>query len=244
MASFALELLLIVEKPDRPDLLCRAGVFCDQGQFIYFRHLFINTAESVRPVVRAAPRVETWHQTMSAPGGRDRVIPYVHQGGSIIEEREIPFLKARPDYHCEYAKQTLDPPPHAVAPLGLPQRPKPTPTPAAPLDPVAQQALAKAPATVYLVSGNIVQARTADRLLMKLTGHPMIGMLKQSLGGGAGTGKRTAVVYWSSLEKARAEQLVAVVQAEGIPSAYAEASDGGQGKAGYLQINLGRDTER
>jgi hypothetical protein len=109
--GYSVELTLIVEKPDRPDLLCRAGAFCDQGQFIYFYDLFISYVISNKPITRRSPQPPN---SMS-PGGPPSFKPLPYQGGSFtgggpFGEKEIEHLPARRSaYHLEYGKEVVLP---------------------------------------------------------------------------------------------------------------------------------------
>lgn len=108
--GYSVELILIVEKPNTFDFACASGAYCDQDQLVYFHDLYINSAESVRPATTATPHAAPSQPSMSSTGGRDRIIPYTHQGGSIIDEKEIPYLRTRdPSHHCAYMKQTFYP---------------------------------------------------------------------------------------------------------------------------------------
>jgi hypothetical protein len=248
----SVELLLIVEKPDRPDVFCAAGTFCDQSQFVYFRDLYINYVESVKLVVR--PSIPTSYPTMGPAGGRSGHVPYTHEGGSLIDEKEIRSLPARhADHHCEYAKETLRPQEYAL-PLGPvvdafplvpavpryqpapPQKPKPR------LDFAAKRELAARPALVYVVSGNVIQHRTAAEVIKKLSGNPLFGDVKTemvSLGR-----KRTIVSYPSELDQQKAEALAEIVRAAGVSGVRAEINGSGDGDPGVLTIWFGSDAER
>jgi len=103
--GYSVELILIVEKPDRLDFFCLAGIFCDQSQLNYFRDLYINYVEPVKPIVSPSPP-----RSYPTIGPSPRRRAYIHEGGSIIDEKEIRFLHAHhADRHCEYRKQTLNP---------------------------------------------------------------------------------------------------------------------------------------
>jgi len=234
------ELVLIVEKPDRPDVLCASGAFCDSSQIIYFRDLFITRVESTAP-----PRIptSTTHKVMYPRGGRDSFIPYTHQGGSIIEEHEIPHLKAiHPEHHTESMKETFYPPPaFSFSPLRA--RPAPAPPPPKPkLDLATRQKLAAAPTDVYLVAPTIKHDRTAEIVDKQITGHRSFGQVKRTLGGLFA--KRTVVVYWDFLDKPRAEELAQLVRAT-VPSAIVQHGGGdGDGEPGHVQVNFGDDALR
>lgn len=242
--GYSVELLLIVEKPDRPDVFCAAGVFCDQSQFIYFRDLYINYVETVKPVISPSP--PTSYPTIGPAGGRSGHVPYTHEGGSIIDEKEIRFLRARhADYHCEYAKHTLYPQEYAfpISPVvprhqsEQPEKPKPR------LDPAARKALAAAPARVYVVSENVIQYKTAHEVIKALAGNPLFGEAKEYMGGGLGR-TRTIISYRSDLDKAKAEALAEIVRSKGVPTASAELSGSGDDDPGVLTIWFGRDAEK
>ena len=242
--GYSVELLLIVEKPDRPDIFCAAGVFCDQSQFVYFRDMYINYVEAVKPVVSPSP--PTSYPTIGPAGGRRSYIPYTHEGGSIIDEKEIRFLHAHhADHHCEYAKQTLYPQENAfpISPVEpghqpvQPERPKPR------LDPAARKALAAAPAQVYVESENVIQYKTADKVIKALAGNPLFGGVKEGIGAGLGR-TRTTISYRSDLDKAKAEALVEIVRSHGVPTASAELSGSGDGDPGVLTIWFARDAEK
>jgi hypothetical protein len=241
-SGHSVELTLIVEKPNRPDVLCGARVFCDQSQFIYFRNLYISRVESVKPVTRPS-RATTSHATISAPGGRDSFIPYTHQGGSIIEENEIPYLSTRdPDHHTESAKLTLYPQ-ESISPFKASRPPAPPPKTKPRLDAATKKAMASAPSRVYILSGNINQYKTAYEIIKKLTGNASFVIVKEYMGGGLNR-RRTVVSYWSDLDKPRAEALAEIVRSEGVASVSAELSGDGDDAPGVLQINFGRDAER
>jgi tRNA(Arg) A34 adenosine deaminase TadA len=242
--GYSVELLLIVEKPDRPDVFCAAGVFCDQSQFVYFRDLYINYVETVKPVISPSP--PTSYPTIGPAGGRSGHIPYTHEGGSIIDEKEIRFLRARhADHHCEYAKQTLYPQEYAfpISPVvprhqpAQPEKPKPR------LDPAARKALAAAPARVYVESENVIQYKTAYEVIKALAGNPLFGDVKEDMGGGLGR-TRTIISYRSDLDKAKAEALAEIVRSKGVPTASAELSGSGDDDPGVLTIWFGRDAEK
>ena len=245
--GYSVELILIVEKPDRPDVLCAARAFCDQSQFIYYHDFYINYVESVKPVIRPYTPPSPY-PTIGLPGGRDAQIPYTHQGGSAraVDEDKIKFITPRhPDHHCEYRKETLYPredlfPVSPVVPRRQPAQPeKPKPR----LDPVARQAAAAAPARVYVESENIVQYRTASAVIKALGGNPLFGEIKEDMGGGVGR-TRTIVSYRSELDEAKAEALAAIVRANGVPTARAELSGSGNDDPGVLTIWFGRDVEK
>ena len=122
-----------------------------------------------------------------------------------------------------------------------PSTPPPKPTPQ--LDEATKRKLAAAPSRVYILSGNINQYKTAYEIIKKLTGHATFTVVKEYMGGGQNR-SRTAVVYWSHLDKARAEALAEIVRAEGVPSAFAELSGDGEDAPGTLQVNFGRDAEK
>lgn len=236
----SVELILIVEKPDRPDVLCGAGVFCDASQFIYFRELFINRVESEEPTIDVS-RLDTKHAHMYAPGGREGFVPYTHQGGSLTDESEIPFLAARHrDHHCEYAKQTLHPSPR-MAILAPKRAPAPTPTKKPRSDPATRRAMASQPAKLYTMSHDIVRYGKVVKLREKLANDPSFVLMSDSLGGYDRS--RTAVVYFSDLDKPRAEALAAFLRAQGIATAYAEMSGDGGDDPGGMQIMFGRDID-
>jgi hypothetical protein len=247
----SVELLLIVEKPDRPDVFCAAGTFCDQSQFVYFRDLYISYVESVKPVVR--PSLPTSYPTMGPAGGRSGHVPYTHEGGSLIDEKEIRFLSARhADHHCEYAKETLHPQEYAL-PLGpvvdtfplvpaVRHQPAPPEKPKPRLDFAAKRELAAGPALVYVVSGNVIQYRTAAEVIKKLSGNPLFGEVKTemvSLGR-----KRTIVSYPSELDQPKAEALAEIVRAAGVSEVRAEINGSGDGDPGVLTIWFGSDVEK
>jgi hypothetical protein len=243
--GYSVELTLIVEKPNSIDVLCVAGAFCEQNQLIYFHDLYISAAESVRPMISVTATAPSSQPSMSSPGGRDRIIPYTHQGGSIIEEKEIPFLKARDSvHHCEFAKLTVYPQPSVSAPpIGTGRPPAQPAKPKPRLDPAAQRALAKAPSRLYLLSENVVQREKASQIEKKLSGNPSFVLVRSDTGGGVGS-SRTTVVYFSNLDKARAEALLEIVRSEGLPSARVLLSGNGDDDPGVLEIFFGRDAER
>jgi hypothetical protein len=238
----SVELLLIVEKPDRPDFFCASGVFCDASQFIYFREVYISYVQDPAPLAVRAPR-ETKYPVISAPGGRDGHIPYVHEGGSLTDEKLIKYCTPQhADHHCEYAKYTIDPPlwtlirpPHP--PVAEREKPKPQ------LDAATRQALAAGPAVVYVVSSNIVQHKKATAVMERLRGNALFGQIKDYFGGGLNQA-HTFVSYMSKLDEAKAAALLAIVRAAGLPDAYSELSGAGDGEPGTLTLWFGRDAER
>jgi hypothetical protein len=244
-SGYSVQLLLIVEKPNSPDVFCAAGVACDQSQFIYFHDLYINYvenyAEPIKPVTSPSSNVSST-PSMGPAGGRDGYVPYTHQGGSIIDEKEIPYLHARDEnHHCEYAKQTLYPQKNLipVAPRRAPAQPaKPKPK----LDPEARKALASAPSKVYLLDADIQQYKTAVEVEKKLTGNQLFGEVKEMMGGPSRS--RTIVVYFADLDKPRAEALAEIVRSVGVPTATTELSGNGDGDPGSLEIFFGRDAEK
>jgi hypothetical protein len=242
-SGYAVELVLIVEKPNSYDFLCASGVFCDQGQVTYFHDLFIDRVESVQPVTSPSPRAATSQPTLSAPGGRDGFIPYTHQGGSLIDLNMIPSLTPRdPVHHCVYERLTLKPkePIAPIEPRRTPAQPvKPRPR----LDPETRKALALAPSRIYIISGNIVQYRKVVEIQKKLAGNASFVVAKEELGGGLNR-SRTLVSYLSDLDRPRAEALAAIIRGEGVASVYVELSGDGGDAPGVLQVFFGRDAER
>ena len=231
--GYLVELLLIVEKPDRPDFFCVAGVFCDQSQFIYFRDLYINYVESAERVVSPSP--PTSYPTMGPRGGHSGDVPYPHEGGSIIDEKQIRFLRARyADYHCEYAKQTLYPQEDAfpISPAVPGHRPAQPEKPKPRLDPAARKALAAAPARVYVESENVIQYKTAYGVVKAVAGNPLFGEVKEDMGGGIGR-RRTVISYRSDLDKAKAEALAEIVRSNAVATASAELSGSGDDDPAY-----------
>jgi Domain of unknown function (DUF4157) len=244
--GYSVELILIVEKPDSPDVFCAAGVFCDQSQFVYFRELYINYVETVKPVISPSP--PTSYPTMGPAGGRSGHVPYIHEGGSltVTDEKDIRFLRARhADHHCEYAKQPLYPQEYAfpISPVvprhqpAQPEKPKPR------LDPAARKALAAAPARVYVESENAIQYKTAYEVIKALASNPLFGEVKEDIGGGLGR-TRTIISYRSDLDKAKAEALAEIVRSKGVPTASAELSGSGDDDPGVLTIWFSRDAEK
>jgi uncharacterized protein DUF4157 len=243
--GFLVELILIVEKPDIPDLGCRAGVFCDQGQLIYFHDFYINYVANAKPDLK--PAAPSRYPTMGPAGGRSGGhVPYVHEGGRDIEEKQIRFRRANhPDHHCEYMKQTLYPEesPFPLSPIeprrraAQPEKPKP------PTDPATRKVLALLPARVYVESANIIQAKVADEVVKALAGNPLFGEVKSDLGGGLGN-KYTRVSYRNPLDKAKAEALAAIIRTKGVPTATAELSGNGDDDPGVLTIWFGSDAEK
>jgi hypothetical protein len=236
--GYTVELLLIVEKPDRVDVMCVAGVFCDASQFIYYRDLYISRI--TKPIPRTAPREPVPYATMSSAGESHQ--PYPSQGGSIREEWEIKHLTPLyRNHHTEYAKQSLSPP-LSLAPYRPSERPAQPKPPKPQLDPATKQALALFPSRVYLLSGNIVQYKTAHALVDQIKGNTSFVVMKEDI---AALGRtRTIVSYYSDLDKARAEALAEIVRAAGPPDARAELSGKGDDAPGVLQINFGRDAEK
>jgi hypothetical protein len=165
--------------------------------------------------------------------------PYTHEGGSIINEKEITYLKARhPDHHCEYAKETLYPSPtfppiKPTQPSIQPAKPEPQ------LDPAARAALAAAPSEVRMLSGNIYQSFMGEKIEKKLGGNPLFNVKGRFLGGGGSA--RTEVVYWSDLDKPRAEALAEILLSEGLSSTIFWLSGDGSKSPGHLQIHFGKD---
>ena len=241
--GYSVELTLIVEKPNTVDLLCVGKVYCDAGQLTYFRALYISRVESTKPIRIVAP--PTTHATMGPRGGRDSFIPYTHQGGSIIDESEIPYLSAEHgEHHTEYAKQTLYPQPqHLLSPVTERRAPAQQVKPKPVLDEATKKAMAAAPSRVWVLSGNINQYKTAYEVMKKLAGNPSFGEVKEEMSGGL-TRSRTTVVYFSDLDKPRAEALAEIVRAQGVLSARAERSGGGDDDPGSVQIMFGSDAER
>jgi hypothetical protein len=242
--GYSVELILIVEKPNTPDVLCAAGAFCDQSQLIYYHDLYINYVESVKPVIRPSPRA-TPYPTIGPAGGRDALIPLPHQGGSIraVDEKMIRYLPTRdPLHHCEYAKHTLYPqesitPIVASRPPAQPAKPKPQ------LDEATKKALAAAPSRVYILTDNIIQYKTAEQITKKIAGNASFGEVKEYMGGGLNR-SRTVVSYRSHLDKPRAEVLAEIVRSGGVASVYVELSGDGNGDPGVLQVFFGRDAEK
>jgi hypothetical protein len=237
--GYSVEVALVVEKPNRPDVLCGAGAFCDSGQIIYFRELFITRVESTAP-----PRfpTDTKHSVMYPTGGRDGFIPYTYQGGSIIEEHEVPFLKPEhADHHCAIGKETLYPPPKfSFAPV----RPRPAQLPVRiKRDPSKDKELAAAATPVYLASANVKQAVTADRIAKRLAGHKLFSEVKHEIGGGFYY-KHSRLSYFNPLDKPKADALAEAARAEGLTSIVPEMSGDGDHDPGSVQIMFGEDAQR
>ena len=241
-AGYAVELLLIVEKPNSVDLL--STVYMEQSQLVYFRDLFINYVESEKVDIRALPPPTTSGPSMSSAGGRSGYVPYTHEGGSIIEEGEIPFLTPKfPDHHCEYAKETRHPDSTTLAPLPAATPRRTTQAEKKPrLDPAARRALANAPSRVYVMSTLNALYRVIPAVMAKLAGNPSFGEVKEEMGGGIRP--YTFVSYSSDLDKARAEVLRDIVRAAGVPAARSEVSGDGGGDPGVLTIWFGDDAKR
>ncbi|MGH4010361.1 MAG: eCIS core domain-containing protein [Pseudonocardiaceae bacterium] len=245
-SGYSVELILIVEKPNSLDVL--GGFSKDQGQFIYFHDLYINYVESVDPVARASlsRSAATSQTSMSSGGVRDSFKPYPHQGGSITDEKMIPYLSTRdPIHHCEYEKFTMHPlhPQESIFPIKA-SRPPAQPVKTKPrLDPATKAALASAPSRVYLLSENINQYKAVYEIQKKLTGNASFVVAKEVMSGSLNR-SRTVVSYWSDLDKPRAEALAEIVRSEGVASVYAELSGDGDDAPGVLQINFGRDAEK
>lgn len=109
--GYSVELVLIVEQPKTPDVLCGTGAFCDQDQLVYFHSLYISYVESMKPVATHIDPNVTPQTGMSYPNHRPGFHPYPHQGGSLIEDNEIPFLSTRDPLHrCVSIKSTVYPP--------------------------------------------------------------------------------------------------------------------------------------
>jgi len=114
--GYSVELILIVEKPKKPDVL--VGFYRESSQIVCFHELFINYVESVKPKKSPSPRGISSHSTMSArPEGPEwlsstRFKPTISQGGSryITDERLIRYEPTRcPNHQCEYLKETRQP---------------------------------------------------------------------------------------------------------------------------------------
>lgn len=238
----SVELILVVEKPNTYDLLCGAGVFCDQSQLTYFNRMWIKGVQSVDPVAGYALRGTSGQTSMWPTGGREGFVPYTHQGGSIIDESEIPFLPTRdPLHHCEYEKITLYPQ-ESIAPLAVIRPAAPPARPRTQLDPEARKALALAPSRVYMLNKNIIRARVADEVQKKLAGNASFGEVKQHMAGLNHI--YTVVSYASDLDKARAEALAEIVRSVGVRSVYVHLNGAGDADPGVLQIYFGRDAEK
>jgi hypothetical protein len=146
--GYSVELTCVVEKPKSAEFFCASGVYCESNQIIFFHDLFISRVESMT-VINTTYTSSHSIQVMSAPGGRDSFIPYVHQGGSLHEEWELPYLQARDsDHHCVAGKLTLQPPLSTLI-SAKPVRPSPPPTPKPKLDEATKKALALMPSQVY-----------------------------------------------------------------------------------------------
>lgn len=237
----SVELIVVVEKPNTYDFLCGAGAFCDQSQLTYFNRMWIRGVQSVEPVAGYAQRGTSRQTSVWPTGGGEGFVPYTHQGGSIIDESEIPFLSTRdPLHHCEYEKVTLYPQ-ESIAPLAANHLPPQPMTPQAPLNTEAQKALAKAPSRVYMMTGNIFQYETAVGIQKKLADNPSFGEVKQYTA--SMYGSRTIVSYVSYLDKPRAEALAEFLRSEGVHSAHVQQSGIGYDNPGVLQIFFSRDAE-
>jgi hypothetical protein len=240
--GFEVELTLVVEKPNTVDLL--GGVFRGSDQLVYFHALYISRAESVVAVrqVRTVDDAGVPVASMGPRGGRDGFVPYTHQGGSLIDASKLGELTMRDRYHHpEAATQTITPQPASPYSLVPPRRPRQPDAPKPHHDEATRKAMAAAPSRVYVLSGNVVQARTAAKVIPKIAGNPAFGTVKEELGGGGRT--RTVVVYFSDLDKARAEALAEIVRAE-VPTVRAERSGSGDDDPGSVQIMFGSDAER
>jgi hypothetical protein len=239
--GYSVELTLIVEKPV-PDFMCQIGAFCESDQVIYFHDLFISRALAPEPVIKPTLAAPSDGPTMSAAGGRDSVIPYPHQGGSIIEDSEIPFLRPRDsNHHMASAKYTIDPPPRIR--LAVPAAKKPGATHHdPPMDEATRVAKSAGPTAVYVLCDNVVQYKTASRVVAKLAGNSLFGEVKEYTGGGANR-SRTVVVYFADLDRSRAEALAEIARPE-VPAITTEMSGAGKGEPGHVQIMFGSDSEK
>jgi hypothetical protein len=148
-----------------------------------------------------------------------------------------------PTHRIVTREQTFTPSMLTAPPVVQTPPPTPPPKPRPQLDEATKRKLAAAPSRVSILSGNINQYKTAYEIIKKLTGHATFTVVKEYMGGGLNR-SRTAVIYWSYLDKPRAEALAEIVRAEGVPSAFAELSGDGEDAPGTLQINFGRDAEK
>jgi hypothetical protein len=239
--GLAVELVLVVEKPNHPDFFCKAGVYCDQSQFIYFNNLFINYLTDLKnlPVPSKAP---TKHATMSTAGGPDSRTPHTGEGGSLVDVR---FLRARrEDYHIEHAKQTLYP---QTSPLfgvpGAPERRQAAQPPPQPqMDLETKRKLAAAPSRVVILPSHIYQSKISALIQKAISNNSRFAFAKDDVGWGSR--KYTRIVYFSNLDKPRAEELARIAQSLGITTALAERSGDGLGVPGSIQVMLGLDAGR
>jgi hypothetical protein len=243
----SVRLVLVVEQPVF-DFGCAIGAFCDQGDLVYFRELFIDYVESDQPKAFHAPSPND-PPAMSAPhvlhdsGSRDGFIPTVSQGGSLTEDWEIRSGTAKhANHHLASAKTILSPPVSLVLP---PTSAPPHRKPAKPKlsSPEVQQKLAAAPSKVYLLSGNIKQYATGWRIERSIE-IPGVFSISGRATAGSGSRAETAVIYWNNLDQHRAELLAKLLRSQGLPLAHTESGGPGDRDPGDLQINFGKDAEQ
>jgi hypothetical protein len=250
-AGNSVRLVLVVEKPNTFDFGCASGVFCDQGDLVYFRELYIDYVESDRPAVFHAPSpndppsISATH-VLHDSGSRSGFIPTVSQGGSLTEDWEIRSGTAKHANHVLASVKTVLSPPvsFSFSPANFASTPsRPKPVKPKPSSPEIQKVLAAAPSKVYLLSGNIQQYATGQRLEPAIATAGVFLIVGRATAG-VGTSARTAVIYWNNLDQPRAELLAAILRSAGLPLAHTESGGPGDRDPGDLQINFGRDAER
>lgn len=102
--------------------------------------------------------------------------------------------------------------------------------------------MAAKPPRVALLWSNIAQYRTAYALEKKLATNPQFSNVRTSDWGSYR--KMTAVQYFSSLDKPKAEALADVLRAEGLPATITELGGDPDGEPGAIQVVFGRDAEK
>jgi hypothetical protein len=250
------------EVPTTLDIAAAGTGVGDPSQVVYFNKMYIKTA--TRPPRPLAPG-ETTHASYQAVGeiregfgdpsqGED---PHELTLDQQIRAQPLPELglpgdpdparkhqPKHPQHRIIKRDQTFTPA-GAVAPLVLPSVPQaPPPTPKPKLDEKTKRELAARPSRVYILDANIAQYRTAVEIEKKLAGNPPF-VFVEAVSGGSSAQTRTLVVYWSDLDKARAEALAEIVRAVGVPTAHVDHDTLAEDPVpGHVQIMLGQDAER
>jgi hypothetical protein len=229
-----------------------AATATDPSMVVYYRNMYIETAIKVPP---RKPPDEKEPQGYHAVGQIDDKYgnprrwedPHDYTLQQQIRHQmgdSDPLGKEKPNHptHRVIKRSTTFTPQLVAAIENIRKNPPAAAQPPKPkVDEATAKRLAAAPSRVGLLTENVVQYKTAVRVREKLKGNALFHVSNEEMGGGGRT--LTRVVYWSTYDKARAEQLADLLRAEGLSAVKIDASGDGSDTPGYLQINFGRDAE-
>jgi hypothetical protein len=251
-ANYAVTVTVEVEVPKTVNI---AGVATqsDPSMIVYYRNMYIDQAVPILPNKPPdANEPPAYHATgeISEKYGNPRRWEDHHDytlDQQIREQMGDPDPTGadkplHPTHRVMKRSQTLTPQALQALPTARPRPAAAPPKPEPKLDPETAKKLAEAPTRVYLLSGNVVQYKTAARVREKLSTVPVFRVTGEATAGGGGSSTR--VVYWSEYDRPRAEKLAEWLRAEGLPAAKAESGGGPDQAPGYVQINFGRDAEQ